>query len=187
MESNDPKLEYPSGISETLVITELAEALGFIETLEMSEIRRSLIRAMINQSTEEVKTLATQFHELGESVVDQYQGKKYERAQIGLSAALAVIRRDAGRTQHYIEDLDEMLVIAENSNNIDIYSILDRAKVYEIVLILRVWGDEFGFDEETCREIFETPFEEAFESAYSYLAQAGLDADEVLKCFIRET
>ncbi len=50
--------------------------------------------------------------------------------------------------------------------------------------ILRSYGDDYGMDEETCQEIAEQPFEEAFETSYSYLTSAGLEADIVLADFI---
>lgn len=51
---------------------------------------------------------------------------------------------------------------------------------------LKSFGDESGFDQQTCDEIAEMPFFDAFETAYSYLTQAGLDADEVLAEFMQE-
>lgn len=182
METNNSSFESSTSVPE---INGLAEALGFIETPELSEIRDMLTRAMISQSEQEVTTLASRYRELGESVVEQYQGDEYVRAQIGLSVAMALIRRDAGRTQDYIEDLDDMLMYAENSNSNDIIAVLDRAKVSEVIVVLKELGDEFGFDDETLQEISETSFEEAIELAYGYLTQAGLDADEVLGCFFR--
>jgi hypothetical protein len=49
------------------------------------------------------------------------------------------------------------------------------------------YGEEAGFDEETLEEIATQPFEEAFETAYSYLTQAGLDADIVLAPWMEQT
>ena len=56
----------------------------------------------------------------------------------------------------------------------------------EIADVLRTYGEEHGFDAETCEEIAAMPFPEAFETAYGYLAQAGLDPDEVLSRFMQE-
>jgi hypothetical protein len=52
--------------------------------------------------------------------------------------------------------------------------------------VLRQFGDEHGFDPETCDEIEAMPFEEAFEIAYGYLAQAGVDSDEALGIFLED-
>lgn len=57
----------------------------------------------------------------------------------------------------------------------------------EIGSSLRALGEEHGFDKETCDEIAELPFDEAFETAYGYLVQAGLDPDEVLADFMELT
>lgn len=46
------------------------------------------------------------------------------------------------------------------------------------------YGEEFGFDNETVGELAELPFVEAFDAAYGYATQAGLDADEVLAPWI---
>lgn len=56
----------------------------------------------------------------------------------------------------------------------------------EIADLVREFGDEFGFDEGTCDELAELPFDEGFEVAYGYLTQAGLDPDEVLAPFTEE-
>ncbi|HLG91328.1 MAG TPA: hypothetical protein VI336_04190 [Candidatus Saccharimonadales bacterium] len=56
----------------------------------------------------------------------------------------------------------------------------------EIADLVKEFGEEFGFDEETCEEIAAMPFEDAFETTYGYLTQAGLDPDEVLAPFIEE-
>lgn len=57
----------------------------------------------------------------------------------------------------------------------------------EIAKVLRGVGEELGFDEETCSEIAKLSFEEGLETAYSYLTQAGLNAEEVLAPFLEET
>lgn len=186
METNHTRLESTSGAPEILEMNGLAEALGFIETPELREIRDLLTEAMLSHSEEEIAVLASQYHELGAIVVGHYQGEAYVRAQIGLMVAMAVARRNAGRIEDYIEDIDDMLEYAENSNNIDIIEVLDRAKVYEVIEILKEIGGDFGFDEETLQEISETLFKEAIETAYSYLTSAGLDADAVLAVFFAD-
>jgi hypothetical protein len=52
------------------------------------------------------------------------------------------------------------------------------------VSVLHEFGEEYGFDYETLEEVKSLPFEAAFETAYSYLTQAGLDAGEILVRFI---
>jgi hypothetical protein len=54
----------------------------------------------------------------------------------------------------------------------------------EIAWMLSQYGEEAGFDSQTLDELAREPFEEAFETAYSYLTQAGIDADEALAPWI---
>lgn len=42
------------------------------------------------------------------------------------------------------------------------------------------YGEDFGFDEKTLSELAGLSFNEAFEVAYGYLTQAGIDADDAL-------
>lgn len=53
----------------------------------------------------------------------------------------------------------------------------------EIARVLSELGEKYGFDPQTCAEIAGLPFGEAFQDAYGYLVQAGLDADEILAQF----
>ncbi len=61
-----------------------------------------------------------------------------------------------------------------------------EASGQELADILSGYGEEHGFDAQTCEEIAAMPFDEAFEAAYSYLSQAGLDPDEILATFMEE-
>jgi hypothetical protein len=56
----------------------------------------------------------------------------------------------------------------------------------EIAAILRNIGEERGFDVLTCQEIEAMSFEEAYEVAYSYLTQSGLDAEKVLATLLEQ-
>jgi hypothetical protein len=53
-------------------------------------------------------------------------------------------------------------------------------------LLQSQYGEVMGFDHDTCEEIAYMPFPEAFETAYSYLTQADVDADEALSRFMQE-
>ncbi len=54
----------------------------------------------------------------------------------------------------------------------------------EIADVLSKYGEEHGFDPETCEEVATLPFDEAFEAAYGYLTQAGLDPETILSTFM---
>lgn len=55
---------------------------------------------------------------------------------------------------------------------------------YRMVNHLANLGEEHGFDKQTCYEILEMSFPEAFEAAYSCLIQADLDAESILADYI---
>lgn len=114
--------------SGVVKIDMLPERLGFIETDELSQIKAKLIEVMTSGEVEEVKTIAARYHVLGELVVDERQGKDFPRAQIGLSVAMALIRRDAGRIEEYVEDLNDALEYASNMGYADVISSLETAK-----------------------------------------------------------
>lgn len=67
-------------------------------------------------------------------------------------------------------------------NNIEGNEILFQSK--KIAETLKALGEDYGFDNETCDEIAEIPFEDAVEAAYGYIVQAGLDPEAVLADFI---
>ncbi len=105
------------------------------------------------------------------------------------------MRRDAGRTEAFIDDLEEALMYATAQAFTDIIPSLQEALVLalktpieleqciesiEIAVLLRILGEEHGFDTETCDDIGGMTLADAFETAYSYLTQAGLDANEIL-------
>jgi len=56
----------------------------------------------------------------------------------------------------------------------------------EMVNLLRRLGEDYGFDVQTCDEIAELSFEEAFETSYGYLVQAGLDPEDVLQDYLEQ-
>ncbi len=60
---------------------------------------------------------------------------------------------------------------------------LDEPSSADIAEVLSLLGEDFGFDEETCAEVASMSFDDAFETAYGYLTQAGLDPDETLSTF----
>jgi hypothetical protein len=59
----------------------------------------------------------------------------------------------------------------------------DEPSGAELAQILSMLGEDFGFDDETCGEVASMSFDDAFEAAYGYLTQAGLDPDEMLTGF----
>lgn len=71
------------------------------------------------------------------------------------------------------------LIIKENHEPLE-----DDPLSLEMVTVLSELGKDHGFDDGTLEDIKSLPFEEAFETAYGCLTQAGLNADEILAQFL---
>ncbi len=159
----------------------LAERLGFAETAELSQLRSALVEASERGDEEVARLLTEQYQAQGEAVVDQQQGPAYASAQIGLIIAIATLRRDIGKVDLALEDLKNAAEYAKNMGMDEVAAELLTGS--EIADALTPFEDD-GLDPETRAEIAVLPFDEAFETAYGYLMQAGLDADEILAPFM---
>lgn len=173
-------------------IDRLPEQLGFIETDELKLLRVAAQEAYKAGEVEETTELRNHFHLVGEEVVNRLQGEEYTKAQIGLMVSHGTLRRDTGEVNAYIDDLEDAWMYALNMGYEDVISAINSAKSQaeklrlpssEIADVLKGFSEAHGLDIETCAEIASQPFEEAFQTAYSYLTQAGLDADEILARF----
>jgi hypothetical protein len=174
---------FNSEVLGELSIDQLPERLGFIETEEMCELHAGYVAARLSGEADIACEMVAEYHLLGQRVVEQYKGDALTRAQIGLTIGLALLRREVSVIDSYIDDLNDAIDYASNMNYSDIVESLETAKSNAVADILRDIGEEYGFDAETCNEIAAQPFDEAFESAYSCLLQAGLDPDSVLDVF----
>ncbi|AHB41961.1 hypothetical protein RAAC3_TM7C00001G0088 [Candidatus Saccharibacteria bacterium RAAC3_TM7_1] len=161
----------------------LAGKLGFIETAELGQLRSALIEANERGDEEAIRLLTEQYQTQGEAIVDQQQGSAYAAAQIGLIIATATLRRDIGKVDLALEDLKNAAEYAENMGMDEVAAELLASS--EIADALAPFEDD-GLDPETRAEIAVLPFDEAFETAYGYLMQAGLDADEILAPFTEQ-
>lgn len=159
----------------------LAERLGFTETAELRHLRSALVEASERENEEAIRLLTEQYQAQGEAVVEQQQGQAYAAAQIGLIIATATLRRDIGKVDLALEDLKNAAEYAENMGMDDIAAELLAGS--EIADVLASFEDD-GLDPETWAEIAVLPFDEAFETTYGYLMQAGLDADDILAPFM---
>ena len=159
----------------------LAERLGFTETAELSQLRSALVEASEREDEEAIRLLTEQYQAQGEAVVEQQQGPAYAAAQIGLFITTATLRRDIGKVDLALEELKNAAEYAENMGMDEVAAELLAGS--EIADALASFETD-GLDPETRAEIAVLPFDEAFEAAYSYLTQAGLDADEILAPFM---
>jgi hypothetical protein len=203
--------EIPSSPEDKDVVRDLPAELGFIESEELMGLRGQIREAETMGDEERTRELVIQYALGGEKIVNQKQGEDFPKAQIGLIIAKALVRKEAGRVDYYSSDLYDALTYAEGMGYVEVAEALRNAldklgsplivPVSEIAImsheenktpsqkiagILREFGEELGFDSETCDEIAVMPFDEAFETAYGYVTQADLDADEVLADFIEE-
>lgn len=161
----------------------LAEKLGFVETIRLSQIRDALTEAYACGAERAIPFLIEQYQMHGETVVEQQQGQAYAAAQVGLIIATARLRRDVGMVDAALEDIKDAAEYAGNIGLDDVAAELLSSS--EIADALAPFEDD-GLDIETRVEIALMPFDEAFEAAYGCLMQAGLDADEILASFMEE-
>jgi hypothetical protein len=103
----------------------LPGALGFVEAEELAQLRGQLVEAMAADS--DVKELATRYHLLAEAVVNQREGDNFAKAQIGLIVQMGLMRRDGGRNDDYLEDLQDAVTYADNMGFDDIVKVLHEA------------------------------------------------------------
>lgn len=110
------------------VIEVLPSVLEYIETDEMVEMRRALVESM--KAGEETKELALRYRLLAEQLTD-YDSENASRLRIGMLVSIALIKRDGGRYDDYLEDIDDALVMAEQEGIEDLVlilgEVLDRA------------------------------------------------------------
>ncbi len=99
----------------------LPEALGFVETETMHQMRRSLVEAM--RGGEDTRELALRYRLEAEQLTDQ-ESKDSSRLRIGMLVSIALMRRDGGRHDAYLEDIEDALVMAEQEGLDDIALVL---------------------------------------------------------------
>lgn len=183
---NGQSPEYQPAAFEvpTNEIDMLHERLGFIETDELRGLRAQATEASVSGASEKLNALLREYQVRGEELVSSLDGDEYMHGQIGLIVAKATLHRDTGNLEAFLEHIRDAKNYAFNVYEDEAVSVLEKAPSIEIARILSGIGEEFGFDDETVAEIAAEPYEQAFETAYGYLMQAGLDADEILVAFV---
>lgn len=166
----------------------LVEELGFTETAELQQLRGQLMDAVKYEDEEKVRALLLECRIIAEGIIDELPaGIAYTYGQIALITAMALVKRDIGDTEGFLTEIGDACEYAAQVDMGDVVAILERAPSDMIAQLLAFIGAEYGFDEDTLSEIASKPYEEAFELAYGYLTQAGLDAEEVLSPFINDS
>ena len=164
----------------------LSRKLGFVENDDLTTIRDLLTQAADKDDTETVNNLLFMYQLAGERTVNRLQGSDYMHSQIGLIVAKATLHRDAGNIEAFLADIKDAKEYAYEISDDETVSVLEKAPSIEIARTLSQLGARYGFDDQTIAEIANESYELAFETAYGYLAQAGLDADEVLRAFVEQ-
>jgi hypothetical protein len=114
-----PGPQFPS-------IEALPEALDFAETAELSQLHEQMTG--LNADSPAFRELAGRYIQLAGDIVEQQApGEAHARAQIALVVAMAIIRRDSGRVDYYIEELEEARWAADNEGLADIVRAIDAA------------------------------------------------------------
>lgn len=194
---SQPEADRSLEVEAQKSIDALPETLGFVETPELSQLRGQLAE-VIAFGSEEVRELAIRYHSLAEEVVNQREGEDYRKAQIGLIVHMGLIRRDGGRTDHYVEDLEDALTYAWNERLEDTVATLEAAIAEAQSLTESEGSAEMAeaeptseqlaqacaevLFEEDCEELAAMPIEEATGYAFSLLLENGVeDPGEYLK------
>ena len=161
----------------------LEEKLGFIETDDLAQIRKALVEANEREDDKVIQGLIGQYQVQGESIVNQQQGLAYVLAQIGLMIATATLRRDIGKTELALEDIE---AAAEYAKNMGMDAVAEELLASSEIAGTLALLECDAFDYKTLCEIAVLPFDEGFAVAYGYLIQAGLDADGILSPFMKK-
>lgn len=185
MESESPQERKPTDAEKLPTDAErLAEWLGFKEDEGLKKIREALLSALASERKEEVSELLLGYQLQGESLLDGLRGGEYTDGQIGLIVARAMLSRDMGKLESFLYHIAAAKEYALQLHGDKGAILLEKLPSIEIARILSVFGEGYGFDEETVAEISDLPYDQAFEVAYGYLLQAGLDPDDILAVFI---
>ncbi len=97
----------------------LAEKYGYVETDVLRGLREEAIAAFKSGDKQKYLDLITMYNDLGIEYVSQAKGKGYTYAQLGLLLSMASIRRDTGRMEDYLEDLEDALTFCLGNHWLD--------------------------------------------------------------------
>jgi hypothetical protein len=105
----------------------LPSALEYVETDEMVELRQTLVEAM--RAGEDTKELALRYRLMAERVAGSDE-ENISQLRIGMLVSIALMRRDGGLHGDYIEDLEDVLVMAEQEDFEDVALLLSEILGY---------------------------------------------------------
>ena len=152
---------------------------GFNESPEMVALRYQIGEG----GHDNIGSLMSRYQELGEGIIGGLEGRYYTLGQINLIIATATLKRDAGNIEGFLDGIGDAKDYAYNAYEDELVEALEYAPSVELARVLH----SHGFDEETIAEIAIEPYDQAFEMAYGYITQAGLDADQILSVFMKDS
>lgn len=171
-------------LAEVFNYTEkLLEHYGFNESPEMVALRYQIGEG----DHDNIGPLMSRYQELGEGIIGSLEGRDYTLGQINLIIATATLKRDAGNIEGFLDGIDDAKDYAYNVYEDELVEALEYAPSVELARVLHTLGQDYGFDNETVAEVAIVPYEQAFEMSYSYITQAGLDADQILSVFVKDS
>jgi hypothetical protein len=113
------------GVEATPTIESLPTQLGFVETEEISQLRGEVVEVIRSGDQEKITEIISQYLALAREVVSQLPNESYGFGQIGLMVAVAAIQRDGGRTDYYIQDLEDAAECAWNMRYDDLATLIE--------------------------------------------------------------
>lgn len=109
-------------------IESLPASLGFTETPEMIEVKQPLVEAIKSGNSEKTTELINAWRDLAEKQADEIkEPQEYTQAQIGLLVAQALIFKESGDTNTYVEHLEDVFSYADNIGQIEITEMTELA------------------------------------------------------------
>ncbi len=103
----------------------LPHALGYRETPMMADMRQDVVEGM--RAGRDVHETALRYRLLAEQMSDLIEEG---HARLGMMVSIAIMRRDGGRYEDYLEDLEHALTVAEQEGEEDAALVLNEVLGY---------------------------------------------------------
>jgi hypothetical protein len=117
----------PGPEKQPQLIERLPAELGFIESDELIAIRHKAVEAVRTDDWPLIHRLRSQYMQLGEEIVERFEGIEFEKAKIGLTVATSLIMLDGGRQENYAGELQNAHLHALNVGLDDKAAVIEAA------------------------------------------------------------
>ncbi len=176
----------PEGLVD---IESLPAGLGFQETPSVAQLREEWLLAMRSGETD-WQELASNYRREAEALVNRGTGEAYAKAQIGLDIRMALVRKQAGRNEAYLDDLRDAIeyafgmgfeeVASELQQALDAELAPEVAELQDPVVDRLVAACEGVLSDEDCEDLRAMPADEAIGFAFALLFEPGIEDPEAL-------